>query len=234
MKKSENSVPRRSKALSRERIIAAAIELLDATGEAGLTFQALSKKLATGPGAIYWHIANKSDLLVAACDAIVAPKLELQSVDATPQKIVRDIAGALFDTIDRHPWVGTTLIRLPSQAPMVRVLERLGQQVRALNVPEDTQWVLVSTLLMYILGVAGQNAANAQLAREKSLDRSNFLTEISTAWAQLAVTEYPFTRSMAARLQSHDDREDFLSGVDIILQGGKSFCDPACRDASSI
>ena len=63
---------RREESLSRERIIEVSIELLDSSGEEGLTFRALSERLATGPGAIYWHIASKSDLLTAACDAVVA------------------------------------------------------------------------------------------------------------------------------------------------------------------
>ncbi|MGA1801630.1 TetR/AcrR family transcriptional regulator [Rhizobium sp. HT1-10] len=221
MEKAKRTTVRRSSALTREGIITAAIEILDTAGETGLTFQSLSKKLKTGPGALYWHISDKSDLLAAACDAVIAPKLEIQSVGATPQKIVRDIAGALFDTIDRHPWVGAALIRLPGKMPMVRVLECLGQQVGALNVPENDQWILVSTLLMYILGVAGQNAANAQLAQELALERSHFLNEVSTAWSKLPMTGFAFTRSMAARLQNHNDREDFLSGVDIILRGAK-------------
>ena len=41
---------RRTDALSRERIVDAAIELLDAEGESGLTFRALAARLATGPG----------------------------------------------------------------------------------------------------------------------------------------------------------------------------------------
>src|SRR3954470_15595882 len=46
---------RREDALSRERIVGAAIELLDVMGEGGLTFRALAAHLKTGPGAIYWH-----------------------------------------------------------------------------------------------------------------------------------------------------------------------------------
>ena len=43
---------RREEPLSRERIVAAAVELLDTAGEGGLTFRALTERLATGPGAI--------------------------------------------------------------------------------------------------------------------------------------------------------------------------------------
>jgi len=40
--------------------------MLDVAGESGLTFRALAAELRTGAGAIYWHVANKSELLVAA------------------------------------------------------------------------------------------------------------------------------------------------------------------------
>src|SRR3954467_13184410 len=46
---------RRTDALSKERIVETAIEILDAEGENALTFRALTTRLATGAGAIYWH-----------------------------------------------------------------------------------------------------------------------------------------------------------------------------------
>ncbi len=130
--------------LSRERIIDASIALLDEAGEAGLTFRALSSKLATGPGAIYWHVANKSELLTAACDAIVARTMNMPLADATPEATIRSIALGMFDAIDEHPWVGSALTRAPGQLPVIRILERLGQQLRALGVPQEHQWTTVS------------------------------------------------------------------------------------------
>jgi AcrR family transcriptional regulator len=213
------SSQRREESLSRDRIIEASIELLDSNGEGGLTFRTLSERLATGPGAIYWHIANKSDLLTAACDAIVARTMNLPLAGATPEATIRALALGLFDAIDAHPWVGSALTRAPGQLPMVRILERIGQQVRALGVPGDKQWAIVSALLSYILGVSGQNAANAQFARTRGLDRSDFLETVSTVWSQLDPDEYPFTRSVAGQLRAHDDRMDFLAGIDLILRG---------------
>src|SRR3984957_395731 len=63
---------RRTDALSKERIVDAAIEILDAEGESALTFRALAGRLATGSGAIYWHVANKNDLLAAAAGGVIA------------------------------------------------------------------------------------------------------------------------------------------------------------------
>jgi AcrR family transcriptional regulator len=221
-KRTSNS-QRREESLSRGQIIEASIELLDGSGEGGLTFRTLSERLATGPGAIYWHIANKSDLMTAACDAIIARtmKAPLASVTsgATPQAIIRLLALAMFDAIDAHPWVGSALTRAPGQPPMVRIVEHIGQQIQALGVPKKKHWVTVSALLNYILGVGGRNAANGQFARAQGLDRSDFLETVSTIWSQLDPEEYPFARSMAAQIRTHDDRRDFLAAIDLILRG---------------
>ncbi len=213
---------RRDESLSRERIIDASIELLDTHGERGLTFRALSENLATGPGAIYWHVDNRHDLLVAACDAIIARTVNALKSDVKPKAAIRALALAMFDAIDAHPWVGSALTRAPGQLPVVRILERIGQPVRALGVPESAQWAVVSALLSYILGVSGQNAANAHLARELNADRTGFLDDVASAWSALDANDYPFTRSVAGQLRAHDDREDFLSGIDLILLGIES------------
>ncbi|TFW28870.1 TetR/AcrR family transcriptional regulator [Duganella callida] len=239
MIKNTRRVQRGEASLSRERIIEAAIALLDGAGESGLTFRALAERLATGAGAIYYHVDNKTDLLNAAADAIVAAVLPAPAApatgdapvvtapdasvaaaaDASPQTAVRAIALAVFDAIDGHPWLGSALMQAPSALPMVRILESLGQQIRALGVAESAQWQAVSALLHYIIGVAGQNAANAQTARARNAVRDDFLGAVADGWAQLDAVHFPFTRGIAARLRVHDDRADFLAGVDYILTG---------------
>jgi AcrR family transcriptional regulator len=209
---------RREESLSRDRIIEASIELLDSSGEEGLTFRALSERLATGPGAIYWHIANKSELLTAACDAVVARTMD-ETVVTIPEATIHAVALGLFDVIDEHPWVGAVLTSTEGLSPVVRILEVIGQQIRALGVPDEQQWAGVGTLMAYILGLSRQNAANGQLARTRGLDRSAFLEAVSTAWSQLDPHEYPFARSVAQQLRDHDDRLDFVAGIDLILKG---------------
>ena len=219
MVKSIRNNPRREEALTRDQIIDASIALLDSNGEGGLTFRALAERLATGPGAIYWHVADKSDLLTAACDAIIVRTMTTPMTATTPDDIIRSVALALFDAIDARPWVGSALHRAPGAMPMVRILERLGQQVRALGGPEHAQWATVSALLSYILGVSGQNAANAVAGRALGGDRSALLTAVASRWLALNPDDYPFTRSIAGQLPLHDDRLDFLAGIDLILAG---------------
>ena len=128
MVKKTRSTKRRNQSLTRDRIIEASIKLLDSSGEGGLTFRILSERLDTGPGAIYWHIANKSDLLAAACDAIVARTMEAGMVGATPKATIRAIALGMFDAINAHPWLGSALIRAELHLPLVRIFEPIGQQ----------------------------------------------------------------------------------------------------------
>ncbi|MFE6960202.1 TetR/AcrR family transcriptional regulator [Streptomyces sp. NPDC057696] len=209
---------RREKPLSRERIVEAAIGLLDTAGESGLTFRALAERLATGPGAIYWHVAGKDELLSAATDAVVAGAMTADTADATPQDAIRALALGVFDAIDDHPWIGAQLTRAPGQSPMMRVFEHIGRQVQALGVPAADQFTVASALWSYILGVAGQNAANARSAPPDT-NRTEFLGAVSAVWANLDPDEYAFTRSVAGRLRDHDDREEFLAGIDLILTG---------------
>ncbi|MDH6136823.1 AcrR family transcriptional regulator [Kitasatospora sp. MAA4] len=208
---------RRQEPLSRERIVGAAVELLDAVGEGGLTFRALAERLATGPGAIYWHVAGKTELLGAATDAVVATIAD-DDTDATPQEAIRALALGVFDAIDAHPWVGTQLARASWQTPMLRVFERIGRQIQALRVPETAQFTSASTVMNYILGVAGQNADNTRAAQPDT-DRTEFLDAVAATWAELDADDYAFTRNVADQLRSHDDREEFLAGIDLILAG---------------
>ncbi|RKG92355.1 TetR/AcrR family transcriptional regulator [Corallococcus terminator] len=218
MAKATRGSERREDALSRERIVDVAIELLDEEGEDGLTFRALATRLATGPGAIYWHIANKGELLVAASDAVVARAMGEVLACATPHEAIRGIAVVVFEAIDAHPWVGAQLSRAPWRTAMLQIFERIGRQVQALGVPGGARFTAASALVSYIIGVSVQNAANGRLL-DPPVDRADFLETVSAQWQELDAHEYPFTRNVAAQLREHDDRAEFLAGIDLILAG---------------
>ncbi|WP_315799210.1 TetR/AcrR family transcriptional regulator [Bradyrhizobium sp. SZCCHNRI3043] len=209
---------RRADALSKERIVEAATEILDTEGESALTFRALAARLATGSGAIYWHVANKSDLLAAATDDVIARVMTGVVGDAEPRQAIRAVALGLFDAIDAHPWVGAQLFREPWRSAMLQIVESVGGRLQTLGVPESALFDSASALLNYILGVAGQNAANARLLPRET-DRAAFLGAVATRWTQLDPAEYPFVHRVATELREHDDRAQFLAGIDLILAG---------------
>lgn len=207
--------PRRTDGLSKELIVKTATGLLDGGGEAALTFRALTTSLSTGYGAIYHHVANKSDLLAAATDEVIAGVTTGVVTDAEPREALRTVALGLFDAIDAHPWVGAQLSREPWRPALLEIYERIGSLLDTLGVPEGALFDAAGALVNYVLGVAGQNAANARLAT----DRSDFLAGVAAEWTRLDPEKYPFVHKAATRLREHDDREQFLAGVDIFLAG---------------
>ncbi|ODU03810.1 MAG: TetR family transcriptional regulator [Pseudonocardia sp. SCN 72-86] len=209
---------RRTEALSRERIVDAAVEVLDAAGESGLTFKVLTERLATGPGAIYHHVANKGELLAAATDAVVAAALAVEPAGDAPRDRVRAVALGLFDAIDAHPWVAGQLSDSSWQATTPHILENVGRQVGALGVPERDWFVVATVLVQYILGAAAQNAANAHVVTPE-IDRTAHLRALARTWQGLDADDYPFVRAVADQMCDHDDREQFLTGIDLVVAG---------------
>ncbi len=63
--------PRRAQqGLSREQIVRATVELLDAEGMEALSMRKLGAKLGAGATSLYWHVANKNELLELAMDEV--------------------------------------------------------------------------------------------------------------------------------------------------------------------
>ncbi|WP_327232989.1 TetR family transcriptional regulator [Streptomyces sp. NBC_01317] len=229
---------RRTSPLSREQIVDAAVDLLDTSGEGGLTFRALSERLATGPGAIYWHVAGKTELLAAATDHAVTVALApgragttgtagtagTAGTTGTPGRL-HDVGLGLFDAVERHPWLAPQLTAQLSHHPAspvtTRLFEAIGREVYALDVPASRWFTATSALMHYILGAAGQNAANLVRARDlgPEADRGVYLDTVAEAWKQLSPEDYPFTRALADQGLAHDDRAQFVAGVDLIVAG---------------
>ncbi|WAU81965.1 helix-turn-helix domain containing protein [Streptomyces sp. Qhu-G9] len=210
---------RRTDALSKQLIVRAAIEILDAGGEAALTFSVLTRRLNTGYGAIYHYVANKSDLLAAATDDVITRVAAGPVTDPKPREGLRALALSLFDAIDAHPWVGAQLTREPWRPTLLDVYKSIGEQLQALGVPTEAIFDSAGALMNYILGVAGQNAANARMLASNQTERDALLADIAAQWAQLDPVRHPWAHSTAKRLREHDDRAQFLVGVDLILAG---------------
>ena len=211
--------PRRKDGLSREVIIQAATELLDESDGNALTLRALTVRLHTGYGAIYHHVADKGDLLAAATDDVITRVLAEVVSDEDPREALRCLALGLFDAIDAHPWAGAELSREPWRPALLDFYESVGRLLDALAVPPRARFDAAGALVNYVLGVAGQNAANARRLSGGDTDRAAFLDETAARWAQLDPCKYPFVHAAVTQLREHDDREQFLVGVDIFLAG---------------
>jgi AcrR family transcriptional regulator len=59
--------------LHKRDVVAKAAAILDSYGIADLTMRRLARELDVTPGALYWHFANKQELLGAVADRVLAP-----------------------------------------------------------------------------------------------------------------------------------------------------------------
>ena len=92
----------------------------------------------------------------------------------------------------------------------------------ALGVPERAVSDSAGVLVNYILGVAGQNAANARARANSKMDRSTFLATVAAQWEQLDPAKYQSVYRARTHLREHDDRKQFLAGIHLILAGIES------------
>ena len=209
---------RRDGALSRARIVQAAIEILDEGGADALTFRVLAARLSTGPGAIYHHVADRADLLATAASEVITSVLELAG-SRGPQHDVRAVMLGAFDATATHPWLGTQLVGAPWQPAVLQLLERVGARLDALGVPEQAQLDAASVLVHHLLGFASQLDAAAHLPGTGT-SRSAFLRRATgDLTRQGDAGQYPFTTRIAEQLADHDDREQYKNGVEVVLAG---------------
>ncbi len=112
--------------LHKRDVVEAATAILDNYGIADLTMRRLARELNVSPGALYWHFANKQQLLGAVADRILEP------VGDGPggwrdrvAAICRRLRDALLSHTDGAELVSASFAAGQSEA-MARILARLA------------------------------------------------------------------------------------------------------------
>jgi AcrR family transcriptional regulator len=144
-------------ALSREQIVRAAIELLDADGPGGLSMRRLGTKLGAGATSVYWHVANKDELLDLAMDEVMAEIYVPEPGDASWRIGASVYANGLHAMLLRHPWVIGLLGVRPNIGPnALRLSDRLVAVFTAAGV--------TGLELAYASGLLGSYAVGSALS----------------------------------------------------------------------
>ena len=211
---------RRTDALSKDVVVRAAIELLDEHGERGLTFKLLTDKLQTGAGAVYWHVANKDQLVSMATDQVVGTALAGLSPepDADALTRIRALALAVYDTLDRHSWAAPHVIAVHTMPHTMLLLERIGGLLTKTRLPANRHFSVATAIFIYLTSVTAQDTARASTV-EPGTSRDGTLQREADQWAALDPQTFPFVTRISANLGHHDDRDQFLTGLDLLLDG---------------
>ncbi|OBG20175.1 TetR family transcriptional regulator [Mycolicibacterium celeriflavum] len=99
----EPSAPTRSRGLTRDRIVNAAIELADADGLGALSMARLADRLGCGTMSLYRHVSNKDELVMFMLSAAPGPAPSVDSTDWTAA--LTNWATGLWEVYHRHPWI---------------------------------------------------------------------------------------------------------------------------------
>jgi AcrR family transcriptional regulator len=166
--------------LTKHDVVDAATTLLDNFGIADLTMRRLARELAVSPGALYWHFANKQQLLGAVADRI------LHSVDDVAADwrdrvaaISRQVRDALLSYTDGAELVSASFAAGQSDA-MARILAWLADAATAAGVEPANAGLAARTVLYYVLGFTADeqsrlqwDAAGADLPDDQSVLRDD-------------------------------------------------------------
>ena len=124
--------------LFRETIIDQALELLDAYGLADMTMRRVASSLGVAAGTLYWHIANKQELITAVAHKIIAPVCELadelaSAVEPAPARLLpspQEFCTTLHATLLAHR-DGAELVHAAAAQPSSPVWSQLRDSLSA-------------------------------------------------------------------------------------------------------
>ncbi|GAA2805787.1 hypothetical protein GCM10020219_091920 [Nonomuraea dietziae] len=111
--------PRQGKAqgLTRDQIVRAAIEILDAEGLDALSMRKLGARLGAGATSLYWHVANKDELFELVYDEVWGEMSVPDPDSAGWRDTGWAFAHGMRKVILRHPWLAGLLGKLPAIGP---------------------------------------------------------------------------------------------------------------------
>lgn len=165
--------------LHRSDVVDKAAHILDEYGIADLTMRRLARELSVTPGALYWHFADKQELLGAVADRILEPAV--RDVTALPwtqqiSTIGAALREALLSSTDGAELVSATFAAGRS-AVLARVLGLLAAAAADAGLEPTNADLAARTVVYYVLGFVVDEQSRLQWdAAGALLDGQSVLT----------------------------------------------------------
>jgi len=211
---SDTTAARAGSRLSREGIVAAAIELADRDGLAALSMRRLAQHLSVDAMSIYYHVKDKDALLAAMANAVVAKIPVKASRSGSWTDDARELIMAARHTMLSHPWAARVLEGRDQPTPAVLLhLERVLAIMRDGGCGVDLGHHAIHLLGSRILGFSQDlfdddpDAAPPPAALAAWADTMPHIVELATA-----VTH-------DGALGGCDDDGEFAFALDLLLEG---------------
>jgi AcrR family transcriptional regulator len=167
----ERGKGRRRDPLTREAIVKAGLEVLDAQGLAGFSMRRIAEELDTGAASLYWHVGSKDGLLDLIMEEVMEEQVE-KLPDPDPEhwrEQLKEVARGMRRTILSHrDIVQVSIGRIPMGPNALRLSEGVLAILRAGNVPDQlavqSYLILISAVNGFTVDEAGYDDAAVETA----------------------------------------------------------------------
>ncbi|MEV4124348.1 TetR/AcrR family transcriptional regulator [Nocardia sp. NPDC049707] len=124
--------PRRRPAVTRDDIVAAAMDLANSEGLDAVSMRRVASRLGVGPMALYTHIDSKDDLFDLLADALAGEIiLDENELTADWRASITQVARSERAMIKRHPWATDLVGKRTTIGP--NALLHIEQSLKALD-----------------------------------------------------------------------------------------------------
>ncbi len=198
--------------LSRDRVLAAAIDIADEQGVDGLSMRKLAAALGFEVMSLYNHVENKDDLLDGMVD-LVAAQIVAPPADLPWKPAVRAIAMSAHAALVRHPWAAALWSSRWPGPHRWHYMEALLHHLGRADLPDDVADVGFHAVTLHIQGFTSQQLAYA----EQVADRAEMFARFHRT---VTADEFPLVVAHVRYHQEHEARRDEFGFVlDLILDG---------------
>lgn len=212
---------RRARAqLTREGIVEAALRVLDSEGAAGLSMRRLADELGSGPGAIYWHVANKEQLIQLVFDRVIG-ELPLPEVDPPNwREQLKQAARDARDAMKRHPGIAELSFgHIPLGPNAIRYHEWHLSVLRAGGLPDRVAALAGDLIHLYVDSFAYEESIGMSTPSGEDTPIAEFIDQMRDYLASLPADRFPNTTELADLIVSGGPDVRFEFGLDIIVGG---------------
>jgi AcrR family transcriptional regulator len=207
--------------LSRDAIVERALSVMDSDGPDAVTIRRLAQEFGVTPMALYWHVANKDELLAAMGDALLADVTPPPATGSWSSQL-RGVVETLVEHLSRHPAAAELVFpRILVAEPGLRLTEFTLALLEDAGFSRDQAADLarmgLQTAMMLVTQMPG---AESQSARD---ERDAVLAEKRAHVERLPEDLYPHVRAAAEPLTNCDDEAAYYSfGIDLYLEGAQA------------
>jgi AcrR family transcriptional regulator len=206
-------------ALSRDAIVDAALVVLDRHGLDGLSMRRVADELGTGAASLYWHVANKDQLVNVVLDRVVG-EVPLPEPDPDRwEEQLREFARNGRAAFRRYGDLArATLGQVPVGPNLAEVIEWQLELLSRAGIPARPAAWFGDLFALFIGAQSFEDALREDGAEDQEAAAGAYL-------ASLPPDRFPYLLAAGPELMEGGADERFEFGLDLLLSGLRALAD---------